>query len=314
MAGTSYPDYPSCLARGEFAVLRFGLEPLANTRVSSADLLGLRQSLRRAAGAVLGRRAAELFDPPLSADPEVVRRVQKPAPGFVFRPTAACAGDWRVGERVAVDLLLLGNTMAAIDDFPLIMQRLGEDGVAGGARFELVDASSLGPQGEWRCCWQATRSSVAPVPTLLRLDHWLEAHWPAGPPLLLEFFTPLRLIAGGRLLRRPRFDQLFPFLLRRVTALLRTHCALEPVPDPAALLGVARGLSGDWRESRWVDWRVTASCEPVGGMTGIVQIDGPQLEAVIWVVLLATLFGVGKGATYGAGCCRLFVPGAVAEW
>lgn len=300
-----YPEYPPCLARGEFTVLRFGLEPLGNARVTLADLLGLRLTLRRAAGVVLGPQSSTLFDPPLSVDPVVVRRVQKPAPGFVLLPEAGGGGEWYDGQRIDFDLLLLGSTITAAGDFIPLLQRLGDDGFPGGARFELSDASSLGPDAAWRLCWQSPQPSAVLVPTLLRLDQWLEDRWPAGTPLRFEFTTPVRLIAGGRPLRRPRFAQLFPFLLRRVTAMLQVHCALEPVTDPAALLEVARGINGSWKNSRWLDWRTTADHEPVGGLTGVLLVDGPQLETLIWVMLLATLFGVGKGAPYGAGRCRL---------
>jgi hypothetical protein len=34
-------------------------------------------------------------------------------------------------------------------------------------------------------------------------------------------------------------------------------------------------------------------------------LDGPGIDGLLWVVLLATLFGVGRGAAYGAGQCRL---------
>ena len=124
-------------------------------------------------------------------------------------------------------------------------------------------------------------------------------------PVTLEFITPLRLLAGGRLLRRPSFVQLFPFLLRRVTSLLYSHCDLEPGADPALLLQTARTCRATWRELHWCDWRETGGQELVGGLLGRVELDGPELNSLLWVLLLATLAGAGKGATYGAGRSRL---------
>ena len=307
---TLYPEYPPCLSRGEFTLLRFGIQALDDTRVTLADLLGLRQALRRAASTALGPRAATLFDPPLSADPVVVRRHQKPAPGFVLQPQASRAGEWHDGQPLGFDLLLFGTSMTATSDFVAILQQLGADGLPGGGCFELVEVCCLGPDAGWRPLWQSRRAATLLAPTLLRLDEWLEDHWPASTPLYFEFLTPARLISGGRPLRRPRFAQLFPFLLRRVTAMLQAHCALEPVIDPAALLLLAQGIDGRWQDSSWVDWRTTAEQETVGGLLGVLQVDGPQLQNLIWIMLLATLFGVGKGAAYGAGRCRLLAaPG-----
>jgi len=305
-----YPDYPPCLNQGEFALLRCGFEPLGNARVAAADLLGLRQVLRRAGSSALGPRAATLFDPPLSADPVVVRRHQKPAPGFVLQPQVGLAGERRAGQHLDIDLLLLGTSLAAASDFVAIMQQLAEDGLPGGGCFELVDVCCLGPDARWRPLWPSARPSTVLMPSLLRLDEWLEDHWPARTPLDFEFLTPVRLISGGRPLRRPRFAQLFPFMLRRVTAMLEAHCALEPVADPAALLQLARGIDAHWQDCKWLDWRTTADHEPVGGLIGVLRLDGPDLQDLVWIMLLATLFGVGKGAAYGAGRCRLLAaPG-----
>ena len=126
-------------------------------------------------------------------------------------------------------------------------------------------------------------------------------------PVLLEFVTPLRLVTAGRVLRRPRFDQLFPFLLRRVTSMLHAYCAIEAVDDPAPLLQAARSCRSGWSRIDWLDWRETDRQEGVGGLLGTLWLDGPELDTILWVLLLATLFGAGKGAAYGAGHCRLQV-------
>lgn len=305
-----YPHYPDGLSQGEFAVVRYRLELAEAGRIALADLLGLRQALRRSALAAIGPRAAALFDPPLSADPVALRRFQKPAPGFVLLPDPNVGGELREWDRIDLDLLFLGSAIAAIDELGVTLQRLGEDGLPGGGpRFEVAAASSLGPDGVWQLLWQAAPPPVQTAPALLRIDQWLDGHWPERTPLLLEFMTPVRLVTAGRALRQPRFDQLFPFLLRRVTAMLHTHCSLEPVTEPAALLQAARQVVAGWDAIRWHDWRAMPGHEPVGGLTGRLQLEGPGLEELIWILLLATLFGVGKGAAYGAGRCRLLAAG-----
>jgi hypothetical protein len=114
-------------------------------------------------------------------------------------------------------------------------------------------------------------------------------------------------------LRRPRFIQLFPFMLRRVTSLLYHHCHLEPVDDPGRLLAAAGTVAETWATSAWVDWRELGDegdARRIGGFTGQFQLAGEGLDELGWVVLLATLFGLGRGAAYGAGQVRTVIDSA----
>ena len=202
-------------------------------------------------------------------------------------------------------MLLLGTAVQSLSDFTRGLGQLGRDGlVHGDGCFEVAAVELSRSAGGWQHPAPLARAGGV-VPELTRLDHWLDAHWPAHTPLALEFSSPVRLVAADRVLRRPRFDQLFPFLLRRVTAMLHAWCGLEVVADPAPLLEAARCCTSGWIAGHWLDWREIDRQEAVGGLLGTLQIDGPELDSILWVMLLATLFGAGKGAAYGAGHCRL---------
>jgi hypothetical protein len=301
-----YPVYPDCLCHGEFALLKFILEAQSACHLELDNLLGLRQSLRQSGCELFGARGAALFDAPLSTDPHSVRRHQKPAPGFVLHPDPAACGELLEGDQLELDCLFLGMAVALIGDFVQIVQHLGRRGLAGGnGSFELVAVKSLGADGCWHRLWSAVKPADSLAPDLVRLDHWLDRHWPSRLPVVLEIITPMRLLANGHLLRFPRFDQIFPFLLRRVTSMLQTYCELEVIEEPARLVSVARQTRASWSDRRWADWRETGSHGVIGGLLGALQIDTPELDELLWVLRLATLFGVGKGATYGAGRCRL---------
>lgn len=308
--GKVYPDYPDALSKGEFALMRFSLELLDGGAVELQHLLGMRRRLRRCSVEVLGVAALTMFEPPLSCDPVAVRRHQKPAPGFVLVPDTDFLGERLVGDQVNLDVVFLGDAVQAIADFSLALQRLGACGLADGdLTFEVAAVLTMGPDGDWRPLPGDSLPGVANfAPDLLRLDQWLDRTWPQHAPLALEFLTPTRLATDGRFLRHPRFDQIFPFMLRRVTALLHAHCALEPVDDPSPLLGAARRVVAVWETIAWVDWRDAGDGKCLGGVTGTLRLDGPGLGPVLWVILLATLFGIGKGAAYGAGRCRLAPP------
>lgn len=296
-----YPDYPDILRQGEFALVRFSLGLHQDGCLTLGELLGLRPRLMatRCDG---HERLAELFAPPLSADPSAVRRFQKPAPGCVFIPDPACAGDVYAGDRLLLEGLFLGTAIQSIGDMLAALQALGRrQGLGAGVRFDVTGAETLGPDGGFRTLWHPRAGDAELVPQLVRLDQWLERSWPARVPVACRFMTPARLVARGRVLRRPRFDQLFPFMLRRVTAMLYCWCGLEPITAPDSLLNAARRVDADWRDIRWVDWREAGEGAVVGGLTGTVSLDGSGVDELLWVVLLASLFGVGKGAAFGAG-------------
>lgn len=306
---TLYPAYPHSLAAAEIALVRFDLELLAACTLEIENLLGLRRLLRQAAGILPPRRRATLLEPPLSDDPAALRRFQKPAPPFVLRSVETLTGDYQEGDRLQLEVLFLGNGTLTIADFMRVLQNLGAYGLTSGqGRFELGGAQSQGADGNWRAFRRDRREMADLVPELVRLDQWLDRTWPNALPLLLELTTPTRLVAGGRALRRPRFTQLFPFLLRRVSSMLYAHCAIEPVAEPGMLLETAAHIEAEWLECRWIDWRELDDAMrtgSIGGLTGRLRLAGPELEELLWVVLLATLFGIGRGAAYGAGGCRL---------
>jgi hypothetical protein len=303
-----YPIYPACLNQGEFTVTRFVLDMVTGCRLEPGTLLSLCRLLRLAAAEVLGEGADALFDTPLSNDQWSLRRHQKPAPGFVLHVSHHELGPLLEGDRLQFEFLLLGSAAQSIGDLVAIIRQLGIQGLAHGEGcFEIAEISILSSAGAWQRLGSAALRGSGVTPQLIRLDHWLDDCWPPRVPVLLEFDTPLRLVTAGRVLRRPRFGQLFPFLLRRVTSMLHTYCLLEAVDDPAPLLQAARGCRSSWNSIGWLDWRETDRQERVGGLLGTLRIDGPELDAILWVLLLATLFGVGKGAAYGAGHCRLQV-------
>lgn len=305
-----YPDYPPCLVHGDFAIVRFGLILQADACLTFDTLLGLRGMLSLAARDALGEQGACLFDPQLSGDQVATRRFQKPAPGFVLMPGRDLLGEQEAGDMVRLELLFLGTAVQSIGDFILLLQRLGSPGPGlADLRFQLAEVETLGPDGRWRRLWQSSRRNSELLPVLLRIDQWLEQQWPVQLPVDLAFFTPLRLVAGGRILRRPRFGQIFPFMLRRVTSMLHYYCSLEAVDDPAPLLDAAREIEGTWIDTEWIDWREIGEDKHLGGLTGILRLKEPGLERLLWVTLLAAQWGIGKGAAYGAGRFRVGAAG-----
>ena len=300
-----YPEVPEILAGVEFVLVRFHLELLDDCNLQRNALLSLRRPLRSAGREVLGSAAAMLFDPPLATDPPALKRFQKAAPAFVLRPRSEQAGEWCAGDVLELEVLLFGAGTVMLDDFCLIVRSLGERGLSVLGRFELAGVDCYGNDGTWRPL-RGGGGRGERMPDLLPVSAWLEGRLALMNPLL-EIVTPMLLIAGGRVLRQPKFTQLFPFLLRRVTSMLYYHGDLEPVDDPRPLLEAAARVEAHWLETCWQGGpgADAGNDGPPGGLTGRLQLAGEGLVDVMWVVALATLFGVGRGASYGAGGCRL---------
>ena len=85
--------------------------------------------------------------------------------------------------------------------------------------------------------------------------------------------------------------------------MLHTHCHLEVLDDPATLLELVDLLETVSNRTTWSDWRSLPGRRGmfVGGFVGEMSVSGDTLQELYWVFAAASLFGIGKGATYGAG-------------
>jgi hypothetical protein len=121
--------------------------------------------------------------------------------------------------------------------------------------------------------------------------------------VVVKYITPTRLMVNGKPLRKPRFAQVFPFMLRRVTSMLYAHSGIEVLDDPAYLLELVNDLHEVESRLHWHDWRSLAGHQGlvVGGFMGTMSLEGQALEEVYWLFAVASLFGIGKAATSGAG-------------
>lgn len=309
-------ERPPELAGADCSRIRFYLDFLSPCTLPAGALLRLRRPLRRAAGLAFqadsdgGReRSARLFDPSPSFDPVASRKFQKPAPPFVICPSVLAARSLDVGDRLELEVLFVGAGIPSIGDFLACLEVLGQNGLSQGeGRFEVTEAASLGLQGETRLCWrQTTRGDEAPVPDVHTLEMLLQEVGSLSPPLRLEMMTPARLVSREQVLRSPTFPQLFAFMLRRVTSMLHAHCHVELLQAPQevealqALAAQVKVSSAAWE---WRDWREMGAGRPIetiGGTVGSLRLAGPEWENLAWVLGLGALFGIGKGAAYGAG-------------
>jgi hypothetical protein len=315
-----FHDSPETLAGVEFSRIHFLLEFQEPFRVNSAIILSLRRDLLRAArhalGVDRGGRGAEafaaLFDPPLFSDPVLVRRHQRPGPGFVLHPSPGELRAYDCGDTLRLPVVLLGSAVQQLGDLAATLQKLGRMGLGRGeGLFDLVAIEAEDPSGDLRCLWQEGSDLGQMAPPLIDIPWWLARRDFSGQEVSLEFLTPARLLSGGKPLFRPNFTQIFPFVLRRVTSMIAAHCHCEIVGDPDPLLRAARSLEEIDNTLEWRDYKLLERADrdqEIGGVVGSLRLAGEALDSILWVLHLGSLFNVGKNSAYGAGHYRLAAP------
>lgn len=299
-----------------FVRLRLRCRLLEPACIDAAVLMRLRRRLRQAGQQLFGgtpaataERFAALFEAPVALNPAEQRRAYRAGAPFVLQPCATPPLAGVAGATFDSEVLLWGQAALRLADWLALWQQLGQQGLSlAGGRFEPVCLDAADASGHFVPLWQLGASSaVLPPAPQCDLAWWL-ALQSLDAPLLLRLETPARLLSRGRPLFRADFIQFFPFILRRVSALLAAHCGLPFTGDAARLCQ----LAGQVKQAgclRWHDWRLltaaAADPQPLGGLLGQLKLDGSQQREVIEVVAVGSLLNLGKNAACGAGAYRL---------
>jgi len=303
-------EWPESLHHVDVVQAGFILDFWTACRVTPVDFLDIGRMLRIAAKQLLNshdaaaiRRWQTLFQPGLSADPVARRKFQKPAPAFVMTIPIMQETLIAAGERLELEVLFIGTGIAFIQDFLHSLMQLGRLGLANGdGCFAVAAVYSRRPGQASAPAWQQNEPLDALTCSVQSLA-WMLQNQRVTNHLKITFATPTRLMVDGKPLRRPSFPQVFPFMLRRVTSMLYAHCGIEVIDDPTRLLQGASELELYDKHLSWQDWRVISAQQGVmvGGFVGDMHLTGRVLEELYWVLAVAALLGIGKGATYGAG-------------
>lgn len=307
---------PETLKGIEFARIVFDLEFQEAARFDAGYLLRLRRNLRQLAGHVLSEETgqaeafAALFDPPLPDDPVGRKRFQRPGPGFVIQGQAMEPGSFSPDDRLRIKVAFFGRAIQFLSQFALVLEATGQSGLfRDEGVFDIGAINGEDSAGQLQLLWLPGDSFAEMTPPLRDAHWWITSRQPAATEYVeLSFITPARLMAGGRPLFRPSFSDLFPFILRRVTSMAYAHCGIELIEDPAPLLMAARQVEVLVNELKWHDWRRLEGedrSQDIGGVFGRLRLAGAELEDVLWLLQVAELLQLGKGAAYGAGAFRL---------
>ena len=86
--------------------------------------------------------------------------------------------------------------------------------------------------------------------------------------------------------------------------MMYAHADCEPWMDLDLLFQAAESIEVNARSFDWHDWKNLGEHRlksKIGGFTGKLCLAGESLKDIFWVLAVAGLLGVGKGAAFGAG-------------
>ncbi len=243
-----------------------------------------------------------LLRPPLPSDPGLLRRVQQPAPGFILALEQTQEQAYKAGDQLDLVVSFFGQGIFQVDTFSRLLSELGRAGLYRcSGRFSLEAIDSHGGNGAVETLW--TSGPYQLTPQIFDLSQLLDSV--PETDVIFELVTPARLLRNKRPLFRASFAEVFPFVLRRVTGMLAAWAYLEDVFDVHPLLDCSTEIPEADNHFRWQDWRPLDKKEEAGGLAGSVRLSGENLREIWPVLKIGELFGVGKGAAFGAGRYRL---------
>ncbi|CAM2064924.1 CRISPR system precrRNA processing endoribonuclease RAMP protein Cas6 [Sulfidibacter corallicola] len=236
-------------------------------------------------------------------------RGSKPPNPWVIRPSLKA--DWHqllVGRTVEVDFSLFGSgpyDVARLFDGLQSMQARSFQFGSGRLRLRRVIQLSL--SGERLATWDGAWQEPPQTPDAMVIP-------PAPRRVRLVFETPTRLKFAKELVYPDTFafHMMFRVLTRRISMLCACHGGRQPRADFRALIKEAAAIRGVTADLSWRDGDFPGKHKrAMGGLVGILTLEGDRLEPFWPWLWLGQFVGVGKGAPIGLGRYRLEVEDAV---
>ena len=230
------------------------------------------------------------FGQELSADPELVRRHQKPPHPFAWQLPAP--GPDARGTATVCTLVLVGRAVTHLEDHLQALDHLFHALPFNG--YELVQVAIAGLAGEEERLPTLTRGALPALPQVTWGDLLREAGEPPAA-VTIQTLTPLRLLTAGRPSQTFDPSLFLRQVIRRCSALAECYWELGLEADFKALAELSRQVRIIDQNMRW-----QGGATPLAGLSGSVRLTGELGDFWPWLQL-GQLVNVGKGAAFGAG-------------
>lgn len=245
----------------------------------------------------------QVFETPAGAGPLLSKGTGAPHP-FILHPLETSGQHYEVGERLRVQLTLLGQSLGYLPYFIHSIQQMGEFGVgAKRGQYELVHVwqeRCLG-ESDWVLVYRSGQSPLQMLePTVPSL--------PAAPSAVrVVFKTPFRGVHAGRLMHVGIFE-LSAFLIglmRRLSLLSAYHGSARLELDFKTLSAQARALAALDTEFKWFEWTRCSSRQQsliaMDGLVGHFSLAGADWQTFWPWLWWGQWVHAGKATSMGQG-------------
>jgi len=248
-----------------------------------------------------------LFETPITPSDTIMRKYTHAPHPFVFEPPLGQAQGTRSSATASISMVLVGRSIHYSPYILLALQELGQRGL--GREHVPFEVGELVDEAGSALFRKAEGTHLAPL-TATELP--LEPGSPASSSFSIHFDTPVRIQAGGRVVRSPSLLDIVSNLSRRLFLLHHFHDDTTAPVASEPFLEAARAATLVESDLCWIDRKRYSTRQqrsvPLGGSLGSVTYHGdvgilePLLRAGEYV-------HVGKNATFGLGKLRLTVGG-----
>jgi len=246
--------------------------------------------------------------------PEGATRLRKypyaPHP-FVIEPPLEKKEEYKRGEELSFNLILIGKATQYLPYFVFAFDRLGEFGLGRGrGKYWLKEVRCLGNNSNnSHLIYSGEGKIFKDSYTLVTEEDIFEEckKYRRKRKITLNFIAPARLKFEEHFIKDLEFHILIRNLLRRVSLLSYFHCNREFKLDFKDLIEKAKRVKREDSNLIWYDWQHYSTRQgtrmTLGGFMGKVtfSFDGISLNQFLPLILLGSYIHVGKGTSFGLG-------------
>ena len=219
---------------------------------------------------------------------------------YVLEPPPEGNGEFRRGDRLEFQLVLIGRGIGYLPFFIFVFDVLGKNGIGkGSGRYVLEQVFS----GDGTTVYAGVpRSSLAPFP-VCAFRELSDKYGGLNPEsVTVRFLTPARIKHHGYFIDDIDFQILMTNLTRRIALLSLCHCGEEF--DGSALIRESGDIKTSATDLHWHDWERYSSRQDtrmsLGGFMGEVEFGGNLAEFMPYLKL-GEYIHVGKQTSFGLG-------------